>query len=121
MRIVTILGPLALMAGFLLGGPTAGDEGSKELAVVDVMQQAHKDGLLKKVTAGEASEAEKKQLLKLYVALWDTEPPMGELPSWKEKTGELVVGAAKVVLGEDGAESNLKVNCAACHKSHRPS
>lgn len=120
MRVVTGLGSLALGAIVLLG-VSAGEDTATKPSVADVMQQAHKGGLLKKVKGGDASQAEKQQLLKLYIALWENEPPQGDVASWKEKTGTLVVGAAKVVLGEGAAESALTVNCAACHKVHKPS
>ena len=87
----------------------------------EVMGKAHKEGLLKKVTAGDASAEAKSQLLDLYVAMYDHEAPKGDAGSWTEKTSAAVVGAAKVVLGQDGAEDALKkaVNCGACHKAHK--
>ena len=57
----------------------------------EVMGKAHKEGLLKKVTAGDASAEEKAQLLDLYVAMYDHEAPKGDAGSWTEKTSAAVL------------------------------
>ena len=99
----------------------AADEDKPAYTVKKVMGMAHKGGLLKKVTAGDASSDEKKQLLELYIALWENKPSKGDAASWTDKSSAAVVGAARVVLGQDGAEDKLKkaVNCGACHKIHK--
>ena len=90
--------------------------------IKEVMQKAHKDGLLKKVSGGKADDAEKKELLELYEALAKNEPPKGEKGDWKKRTDAMVAGAKEIVDGKKGAEAKLgkTVNCAACHKEHRP-
>jgi hypothetical protein len=87
------------------------------------MPQAHKSKLLNKVIDGDASKEEKTKLLDLYIGLYENKPPKGDPASWTQKTGAAVVGAARVVLEQKGAEAKLKaaVNCGACHKEHKPS
>jgi hypothetical protein len=107
---------------FLAGGLLLlAAEGDTKYTIKQVMKEAHKDGLLKKITEGEPSRADKEKLLDLYVSLWEQKPPSGEEASWAKKTGELVVGAAKVVLGKEGSQAALKssVNCKACHDTHK--
>ena len=45
--------------------------------IKEVMEQAHKGGLLNKVAAGEATADEKTLLLDLYVSLSENDPPRG--------------------------------------------
>ncbi len=89
--------------------------------IKDVMTNAHKEGLLKKVLSGDASQQEKLILLDHYVSLAENTPPKGEKASWSDKTNAIVVAAAKVAVGRDGSLDVLKVttNCAACHKVHK--
>jgi hypothetical protein len=115
---------IALSAAvFVVGGVLIGlaAEGKAKYTIKQVMKDAHKDGLLKKVTEGGSSRTDQEKLLDLYVSLWEQKPPKGEEASWAKKTGDLVVGAAKVVLGQEGAAAALKatVNCKACHDSHK--
>jgi hypothetical protein len=86
------------------------------------MEQAHKNQLLKKVADGEASDEEKTQLLDLYVSLSENEPPRGDAESFRKLATDAVVGAARVVVGREGAEAMLakSVNCMGCHREHRP-
>lgn len=99
----------------------AGEQTKPEYSVKDVMQKAHKGGILKKVTDGQGTSEDKASLLRMYIALWENAPPQGDMNSWREKTGNLVVGAARLVLDEDGAAEKLKAaaNCDACHKAHK--
>ena len=90
--------------------------------IEEVMEKAHKGGLLNKVAGGEASDEEKAELLDLYVSLVENEPPRGDAASYQKLATAAVMGAARVVVGRDGAEAQLKraVNCMACHRDHRP-
>ncbi len=105
-----------------------GDTAAKpKHAVKEVMKGAHQapEGsktLLAKVLEGSASAEEKQQLLDLYISLAENKPPKGELADWQKKTGAVVISAAKIVVGRDGAIEELKVatNCGACHKDHKP-
>ncbi len=87
----------------------------------EVMEKAHKAGLLKKVVGGEASQDEKLALLDLYVSLVENKPNKGTTESWHEKAGTVALAAAKVAVGRDGAAAELKeaANCAACHGAHK--
>jgi hypothetical protein len=119
---------IALCAvGICVGGfavSTQGQEKKEEekIAIKEVMQKAHKGGLKDKVAKGEASDAEKADLLKLYKALATNKPPKGEEASWKEKTKALVDAAQAAVDGKEtaGAMLNKAANCKACHDAHKP-
>jgi hypothetical protein len=90
--------------------------------IEEVMEQAHKDGLLNKVAEGQASADEKSLLLDLYVSLAENDPPRGDVESYKKLANGAALAAARVVVGREGAEAQIKraVNCAACHRDHRP-
>jgi hypothetical protein len=112
------------VAVFVAGGLLVfAAEGGPKHTIKQVMKDAHKDGLLKKVTEGQSTKADKEKLLELYLSLWENKPPKGEEASWTKKTGDLIVNAAKVVLGQEGAPASLKaaVNCKACHDNHKKS
>ncbi len=117
-RVLTVLA----VAAIAVGVSQAADDEKPKYAIKEVMQQAHKDGLLKKVTDGGASKEDKEMLLDLYLSLTENEPPKGDPASWKEKTTAVVIAAGKVVVGRDGAEEALKktVNCGECHGEHKP-
>lgn len=97
-------------------------EPAVKYSIKDVMQNAHKAGLLKKVLDGEASQADKLALLDHYVSLTESKPPQGSPEGWEAKSNAVVVAAAKVAVGRDDGMELLKgaTNCAACHKEHRP-
>ena len=96
--------------------------GEPKHTVKEVMKQAHKDGLLKKVIGGDATDGEKQNLLDLYISLLDYEPEKGDADSWNSLAENVVISAAKVVVGRDGAADALKkaTNCGVCHKAHKP-
>jgi hypothetical protein len=112
---------LSLVAGSALVWAQDGDKAPK-YSIEEVMEQAHKGGLLNKVADGEASADEKVLLLDLYLSLLENDPPKGHAESFHEKASEAVAAVARVVVGRDGAEGEIKraVNCAACHKEHKP-
>ena len=58
----------------------------------------------------------------MYVSLVENDPPKGEKDSWQRLAGGAALAAAKVAVGREGAEAELKaaMNCAACHKQHKP-
>lgn len=116
-KMIAAVGGLVVVGAFAVA--FAADDKEESLTIKQVMGTAHKNGLMKKVKAGDASQDEKVELLKLYLALYDNDPPKGDAHSWKEKTSEVVVQAAKVVVGGD--PSALEVNCGGCHKVHKPS
>lgn len=83
--------------------------------IKEVMAKAHKEGLLKKVTGGTATDAEKKQLCELYEALAANKPPKGGEDAWKTKTDAIVAACKK----GDNAALARATNCMACHSAHR--
>ena len=103
------------------------DQAKPKHAIKDVMREAHVGpeggmSLLMRVVGGNASDEEKQQLLDLYISLAENEPPRGELKAFQDKTRPIIIAAAKVVVGREGAGAELRkaVNCAACHRDHKP-
>ncbi len=90
-------------------------------SIADVMDEAHKGGLMKKVASGKASADDKKHLVELYTALSQNDPPKGDAKDWKERTGKLVEASKKAADGDEKAAKSLPglANCAACHKLHK--
>lgn len=113
----------ALTIAPAIGAAWAADEKQDEgkYTIKDVMKKAHKDGLLKKVLGGNAGEVEKKDLLKLYQALRENEPPQGDAEAWKTRCDAIVEAAQGVVDGKESAAASLKkaTDCEACHKEHK--
>ena len=91
-------------------------------SIKEVMKIAQKDKLANKVIAGEASDEEKKLLLDVFISLLESEPPKGDMESWRRLAGGAALAAAKVVVGREGAADQLKAanNCKACHSVHKP-
>ena len=120
MRIRLIVGSLVAAVVFG-GGVMAVNNPAAPKTVKEVMKIAHKDGLLKKVQGGSASDEEKKQLLDLYIDMLEGEPKKGDKAEFKAMTNALIVSAAKVVLGREGAMDELKKtsDCMACHSKHK--
>lgn len=100
-----------------------GAETTAKLTISDVMKQAHKKPkqLLKKVASGDATDVEKKQLVKLYTVLSKSKPPKGDASSWDAKTKLLVKAAEAAVKGQNDAGQQLAraANCMACHRDHK--
>ena len=99
----------------------ADDDAKPKHTIKEVMKIGHKDGLLKKVLGGDASDDEKKQLLDLYVSMVENRPSKGDMESWVKLAGGSVLAAAKVVTGREGSIAELKeaTNCKACHSAHK--
>lgn len=91
--------------------------------IKEVMKGAMKEGLNKKVIGGKATSEEKLALLDMYISLVENKAPKGEAASWQKYAGAAALAAAKVAVGREGAEQELKTatNCAKCHKAHKPS
>ena len=107
----------------ILGVVIADDDGEStpKYTIKEVMKIAHKDGLLKKVIAGDANQEEKLSLLDYYISLVENEPPKGDMESWHNLAGKAALAAAKVAVGRDDATAELKTaaNCGKCHKAHK--
>ena len=78
--------------------------------------------LNKKVIGGTATDAEKLELLDLFISLTENSPPKGDAESWKEFTNSVTMAAARVAVGREGATDELKAatNCKKCHDAHKP-
>jgi hypothetical protein len=91
--------------------------------IEEVMERAHgKNGLMKKVASGDATDDEKAELLDLYISMAENDPPRGDAASYQAFANKAVLGAARVVVGREGAEAQLakSVDCMGCHRAHRP-
>ena len=122
MRIRLLVG--SLIATVVLGGGAMAVNNARAAKTVkEVMKLAHKDllpskqTLLKTILAGSAKDEEKKQLLDLYIDMFEGEPKKGDAGEWKMQAGAAVLSAAKVVLGREGAieELDKASNCKSCH------
>jgi hypothetical protein len=130
MRFV-VAGVCAALAMILLAGTNqAGDKDKKEekdekgkpkYTIKEVMQKAHKGGLLIKVASGKGEKADAEKLLEMYTALAKNKPPEGDANSWKRFTMGLIAAAKVAVEGGPDAGKRLKAaaNCTACHKLHK--
>ncbi len=96
--------------------------GAAEPATIkQVMKAAMKGGLCKKAGAGQATDAEKAQLLQLLGDMAKQSPPAGDAESWKARNEALLAAAQAVADGKPGAGDQLKkaANCKACHDVHK--
>lgn len=111
----------SLMVCFVSLPVLAADDDGPKYTTKDVMKKAMKGPLLKKVAGGGASDAEKKELYDMLVALSKNEPKKGDQESWDKLTGALVKAAKAAVDGDADAGAALKKagNCGACHKKHK--
>lgn len=126
--LVGCVAALVAMAGVGIAlSPSRAADGDSPVkhTIKEVMKLAHgKDaGLLQKVLKGEASEAQKKELLDAYVSLVENTPTKGDEASWHQLAGKAALAAAKVVVGREGAVQELEsaTNCKACHSVHKGS
>jgi hypothetical protein len=113
---------LGCFAMVLLGVAVAAEQQPKpKHTIKEVMTNAHKSGLLKKVLADEATPEEKLVLLDHYISLVECTPPKGDMNSWQNLSGKLALASAKVAVGRDGALTELKAasNCTTCHDAHK--
>lgn len=106
---------------FILVALDKDDAPKKELTIKDIMIEAHKKGLVKKVAIGKASDKENKRLHELYKKLQKLKPPKGDQKSWDTKTKALVDAAKAAVEKKENFKAKLKAatNCAQCHKVHK--
>ncbi|MCA9190489.1 MAG: hypothetical protein KDB03_01955 [Planctomycetales bacterium] len=112
---------LAFIIGLIGNAVVAQDGAQPKHDLKEVMKVAHKDGLLKKIIAGQASQEEKQTLLDLYISMVEAKPKKGEMTSWHHLAGGAALAAAKVVVGREGAVAELEKasNCKACHDVHK--
>lgn len=105
----------------LLTGQDPQERPAPKYTVKEIMKQAHGAKLLNKVVEGSATKEEKDQLLDLYISMLENEPTKGEMRDWVRQSGLLVLAAARVAVGREGAVEQLKTasNCKACHDAHK--
>ena len=121
-----LVSSVALSAVFLFGALSFADHHEKsDNTIKDVMKKAHMPfgkALANKVANGKATDDDKLALLDLYVTLVEATPPKGDAASWQALSGRAALAAAKVAVGREGAEAELKqaMNCKACHDAHKP-
>lgn len=87
-----------------------------------IMKQGMKgdSSLFGKLKAGSATDAEKKELLEMFVSLAGHSPSKGEADSWKTKTTALKDAMQALVDGKGDLEAvKTAANCKSCHDAHR--
>lgn len=112
---------MAWMVAFVSMAVAQDDAPKPKHTIKEVMVNIHKNGVLKKVLAGEASDEEKAMLLDNYISMVESTPPKGDMQSWHLLAGKATLAAAKVAVGREEGLTELKAatNCAACHKAHK--
>lgn len=123
MRLVIALCAVGIVASGVFVVSAQEKKEEEKITIKQVMQKAHKAGLLKDlVVKGAANDEQKAELLKLYKALAANKPPKGEQKSWDAKTKALVDAAQAAVDGKENAAQLLRKasNCKACHDAHKP-
>jgi hypothetical protein len=109
---------LVFMADKDVQGGKDKDKEKPKYTIAEVMDQAHKSGLWKKVAAGKAEKEDREKLAELYKALMLNTPPKGSAEEWK-KTTEVMHKIAQDAIKDPEAGKKLKVNCGACHKQFK--
>lgn len=117
----TELVALAVIA--MMGLTAKADGGTATLTIKQIMDKANKGpgALFKKVVSGKADASQKKQLLDLYSALGNDDPPKGGKADWNSRTATLTKAAQAIVDGDVGAIPALKKasDCKGCHSLHQ--
>lgn len=92
-------------------------------SIETVMTEAMKssNSLHRKVSLGQASDAEALLLLDYFKSLQAEKPPKGDPAAWTEKTTKLITIVQAVIEKKPGATDDLQLagNCKACHSAHR--
>ena len=111
--IITFAWMVAAMSGLAQDKP--------KYTTKEVMQKAHKGGLMKKVSEGKATADEKKQLIEFYEALAANKPPKGDEAEWKVKTSAILAAARAAAEGDEAVAKKLSdtVKCMECHQAHK--
>jgi len=116
------------LVGTLLGGLATGCatySSKPKLSSEEVMEKGFKGdtSLFKKISQGNGTQDDFKQLVELSRELAKNAPPKGDAASWSEKTKALVAAAESLAQGKPGALDAVKAaaNCKACHSVHKPS
>ena len=104
----------ALLAVVFCLSSNAGDAKKPKFTIKEVMKEAHKSGLWKKIAAGDADKADREKLAELYKALSENEPPKGNVKEWKKTTAAMLKIAVQAIK-DPAAGKKLKLDCGACH------
>jgi hypothetical protein len=99
---------------FLVDVNSASNQDKPKYTIKEVMAQAHKSGLLKKVQKGTAEKEDREKLAELYKALAENKPDKGDVDVWK-KTTKAMQKLAEDAIADADAGKKLKVACKACH------
>jgi hypothetical protein len=110
------------VTGVSFAGWTESRTADEPKAMKEIMEKAMKGGLAKKVASGEADDKEKLELLDMLIDMVTHDPPKGDEIQWKMMAGTVMMDAAKVVVGREGAGEALakSMNCKACHDLFKP-
>jgi hypothetical protein len=125
MKRALILGAFAVFAVALMSNSNVegvGDKDKKDekpkFTIKEVMAEAHKSGLMKKVAKGTAEKEDRVKLAELYKALMLNTPPKGDEEAWKKTTTEMHKIAVEAIADPE-AGKKLKVDCGACHSKFK--
>lgn len=97
------------------------DDDKPKYTIKEVMKNAHKSGLYKKVAEGKADKEEKEKLVALYEALAKNKPPKGDEKEWKKQTEDMLKAAKACCKDEKDAGPKLAklVSCKTCHAAFK--
>ncbi len=113
---------VSLVALLAIVGTTLGfvAEDSK-YTTKEVMNKAHKGGLLKKVMDGKATDADKAKLVEYYEALPHNPAGKGDEAAYKKMCEAMVTAAKAAQKNENGWKIKLQkaTNCKACHDTYK--
>jgi hypothetical protein len=126
-RKILVLAGAAIVAACSVFTATSSQGAEGDKVISDFMKKYHKapkgtDPVCKKVSNGQASDAELAELLKGYQAICGAKPPKGDAADWVKKC-QAVIAAVKLIQAKDagGIEAyKTAVNCKACHSEHKP-
>ncbi|QDU95722.1 hypothetical protein Pla8534_35390 [Lignipirellula cremea] len=115
---------LAVVASFSLtvfNATSSAADAEKKASIKQVMKEAMKGPLGKKVASGDATPEEQAKLVSLLKDMAAAKPPKGDQASWDAKAKALVEAAEGVQAGTAGSGAALTaaLNCGACHKAHK--
>jgi len=125
MRTIKLLGLAMLVLAVSAGGRASrADDDDSRAVIIAAMRRAFsgtEPPLILRAAAGDASETEKRRLLKVLTGMAQAQPYHGGTESWKAKTGALTAAAQDLLDGKEGAGERLRAaaDCRACHQVHR--
>jgi len=119
-RLIVAAGLAFLIAG---GAVALATDDAPKYTIKEVMKKANngRNSLLNKVKSGQASDAEKAQLVEYYQSLPLGTPKKGDPAGYKKMAEAMLVAATAVKDGEANAVAKLNkaTNCKACHDIYK--